>query len=230
MLGSTTYRCLYGWCNNSRYNGHQLQPKNVLQHCSMYSFLPSFHYHNNNNCKNIPLAHHHHHDCCCVFLLSYSILPKVTRLGDFWKFWLTNLLTKVAQIFGKFLCYFESHHLFSKNCGSYFFGNYWKFWATFYSNFWSHWFSRFYPHKIDTHSRCTQWEGFTASRIIESSAYLASIIYRVVVVVVDDGGHVVVVVVDGVSNHLPMRGKRLTGVFVFASLWVWVWVRFALIF
>ena len=34
----------------------------------------------------------------------------VTRLGDFWKFLATNLLTKVAQNIGDFLGYFEKEH------------------------------------------------------------------------------------------------------------------------
>ena len=34
---------------------------------------------------------------------------RVTRLGDFWKFLITNCLTKVTQIFCDFLGYFETH-------------------------------------------------------------------------------------------------------------------------
>ena len=70
----------------------------------------------------------------------HKIVCSVTKLGDFWKFLVTNLLAKVAQIFGDLLCYFERHHLFSKNCRISFLGNYWKIWTTFYSNiFLSHW-------------------------------------------------------------------------------------------
>ena len=32
----------------------------------------------------------------------------VTRLGDFWKFFVTNFLTKVAQIFVDFWGYYEN--------------------------------------------------------------------------------------------------------------------------
>ena len=48
----------------------------------------------------------------------------VTRLGNFLKFWVTNLLAKVVQIIGKILGYFEKHLFLSKNCCRY-------FWATF---------------------------------------------------------------------------------------------------
>ena len=62
----------------------------------------------------------------------------VTRLGDFWKFLATNILTKVAQIFGNFLGCCEKHYFVSKNCCGSFLGRVWKNWATFYSNIWSH--------------------------------------------------------------------------------------------
>ena len=37
--------------------------------------------------------------------------PRVSRLGDFWKFLLTNLVTKVAQLFVDFLGYYEKTSL-----------------------------------------------------------------------------------------------------------------------
>ena len=44
----------------------------------------------------------------------YSIIRtavlSVTRLGHFRKLLMTNILTKVAQIFGFFLVYFEKHN------------------------------------------------------------------------------------------------------------------------
>ena len=51
----------------------------------------------------------------------------------------TKFLTKVAQIFGHILGYFEIHHSSSKNCFGCLLDNLWKIWATVYSNIWSHW-------------------------------------------------------------------------------------------
>ena len=42
--------------------------------------------------------------CLCERVKERDI---VTRLGDFLKFLVTNFLTKVAQIFGDYLGYFE---------------------------------------------------------------------------------------------------------------------------
>ena len=38
----------------------------------------------------------------------------VTRLGNFWKVSVTNFLSKVAQIFGDFLCNLENRHFLSQ--------------------------------------------------------------------------------------------------------------------
>ena len=39
----------------------------------------------------------------------------VTRFGDFWKFFATNVTLKLAQIFGNFLGNFEVSHSLRKN-------------------------------------------------------------------------------------------------------------------
>ena len=60
-----------------------------------------------------------------------SYTTSVTRLGDFESFG-KNISSKRSpndwQLFG----------LFRKTCIFYFLGNFWKNWATFYSNIWSH--------------------------------------------------------------------------------------------
>ena len=44
-----------------------------------------------------------------------NVRYSVTRLGNFWKFLARNVITKVQQIFGGFMGYFEAHHILSKN-------------------------------------------------------------------------------------------------------------------
>ena len=45
---------------------------------------------------------------CFFFSMRWRLqASSVTRLGDFLKFLVTNFLTKVAQIFGDYLGYFE---------------------------------------------------------------------------------------------------------------------------
>ena len=58
----------------------------------------------------------------------------MTRLGDFWKFSATTFIAKVAQLFGKLFGHFEKQHY----C-VHIFGNFWRYWAAFYSTIWSHW-------------------------------------------------------------------------------------------
>ena len=48
--------------------------------------------------------------------------PRVTRLGNFWKFLVRIFLTKVSN----FLGYLEKNSLFCKNVCGYFLGNFWK--------------------------------------------------------------------------------------------------------
>ena len=61
----------------------------------------------------------------------------VTRLGDFWKFLVTNFGTKVAQIFVKHLYKFEKGTQVKPSVVA--FGQLLeKNWATIYSNVWSH--------------------------------------------------------------------------------------------
>ena len=50
------------------------------------------------------------------------VLYIVTRLDDFDKSWQQICFAKEPQIIGNFLC---------KNCFGYFWGNFWKNWATF---------------------------------------------------------------------------------------------------
>ena len=52
------------------------------------------------------------------------LLQSVTRFVEFWKFLVTNFLTKVAQIFGNLGGYFGNHDFLMKNyC--------WLFWDNF---------------------------------------------------------------------------------------------------
>ena len=50
---------------------------------------------------------------------------RVTRLGDFANFLVTNFITKVAQMFGDFLQLWKPS-LFKWNWSGYFWGNFWK--------------------------------------------------------------------------------------------------------
>ena len=71
--------------------------------------------------------------------LSLKLLPyfwwyrelnnSVTRLGDFWKFLVTNYLSKVAQMFGDFWGILKT--LLFNHCSGFFLGNFRKNWATF---------------------------------------------------------------------------------------------------
>ena len=64
------------------------------------------------------------------------LTTSVTRLGDFWKFFATNVILKLAQIsvqlFGGF---WITSLLFWFHLDIY-----WKIWVTFYSTIWSHCF------------------------------------------------------------------------------------------
>ena len=53
-------------------------------------------------------------------------MTSVTRLGDFWKFLATNLLSIVFQIFRDFLGCIEKHHFSVKLAVATFRGNFWK--------------------------------------------------------------------------------------------------------
>ena len=63
----------------------------------------------------------------------------VTRLGYFWKFLATQLLTKVAQIFYFSLGYFVKHHCFVSTTLATFWASFGKYWATFCFYIWSRW-------------------------------------------------------------------------------------------
>ena len=57
----------------------------------------------------------------------------VTRLGDFWKFLVTEFLSKVAQMLGDFWSSFESHHFSRINCWGYVWATLGKIWPLFIS-------------------------------------------------------------------------------------------------
>ena len=68
----------------------------------------------------------------------HSLIFSVTRLTDFKSFFLANVLTKVAQIFRKFLASSKNYFL-SQNCQCYFLGQLLKkLGQLFYFNIWSH--------------------------------------------------------------------------------------------
>ena len=60
------------------------------------------------------------------------LLISVTRLGDFWKLVATKSLTKVAQIIGNFLGYFEKTHSYVKTAVATFWATFGIIWATFF--------------------------------------------------------------------------------------------------
>ena len=62
-----------------------------------------------------------------------------TRLGDLFKFYVTNFLSKIAQILGDFLGYFEKDHFLLNTALDPFGARFRKNSATFLSNFRSHW-------------------------------------------------------------------------------------------
>ena len=62
-----------------------------------------------------------------IIIIFVVVLNNVTRLDDFWKFLVTNFLTKEAKIFSNLSGYFERQHCLSKNCCGYFLGNFWKY-------------------------------------------------------------------------------------------------------
>ena len=70
-----------------------------------------------------------------MFTMNHS----VTRLGDFWNIPVTNFLTKVAQLLGNFLGFFEKHCLQVKTNVATFWITFGIISATFYVNIWSHW-------------------------------------------------------------------------------------------
>ena len=62
------------------------------------------------------------------------IVSIVTRLDDFWKLFVTNFLTQVAQMYVDFLGSFENIHYHVVT----FWATFGKFWATLYFSIWSH--------------------------------------------------------------------------------------------
>ena len=69
-----------------------------------------------------------------VFIISFRNLhlclkTSVTRLGDFIKFWATNFLCKVAQIYSTFFGYFKVCHFLILNCLDTLWATIAKFWS-----------------------------------------------------------------------------------------------------
>ena len=75
-------------------------------------------------------------DDTIILALIYKSTSSTTRLGDIWKLLAANFLTKVAQIFGNFLCFLKSITFKIKTTMT-IFGNVWGNWANFYSSIWS---------------------------------------------------------------------------------------------
>ena len=65
-------------------------------------------------------------------------LSNVSRLGNFWKFLVKNILTKVAKIYGAYWAILK-HYFWSKNECDYFWQTGGNIWATCYFNIWSRW-------------------------------------------------------------------------------------------
>ena len=63
--------------------------------------------------------------------LSLEVLSSVTRLGEFSKFLVTNLLLKVAEIFDDCLGQFKTYSFLIKNCYGHLLGNFQKKWTFF---------------------------------------------------------------------------------------------------
>ena len=72
----------------------------------------------------------------CQSTLLITITSSVTRLGDFLNFFVTNFLTKVAQIFWQLYGLFKI--MLHVNMIWLLFRRYWENWATFYFIIWSH--------------------------------------------------------------------------------------------
>ena len=60
------------------------------------------------------------------------------RLGDFFNFFVTNLLSKVGIIIGDLWGYFEINHFLGKTAVDTFWQTLRRNWTTFYSAIWSH--------------------------------------------------------------------------------------------
>ena len=54
-----------------------------------------------------------------------GVVNSVTRLGDFWKFLVTNFITKVAKVLGDFLGFLERQHFKVNNAVVTFWVNFW---------------------------------------------------------------------------------------------------------
>ena len=72
----------------------------------------------------------------CQSTLLITITSSVTRLGDFLNFFVTNFLTKVAQIFWQLYGLFKI--MLHVNMIWLLFRRYWENWASFYFIIWSH--------------------------------------------------------------------------------------------
>ena len=73
------------------------------------------------------------------FFIEIYVTSSVTRLGDFWKFLVTKILPKVAQIISNFLGHFEQPHSYVKTYVGTSWSAFGNIFATFYFNILSHW-------------------------------------------------------------------------------------------
>ena len=60
------------------------------------------------------------------------------QVGQFFKGLATNFVTKVSQVFGDLLVYFEKRHYIVKNCCGYYLGNFCTKLGDFFPQIWSH--------------------------------------------------------------------------------------------
>ena len=97
----------------------------------------------------------------------------VTRLGYFWKFFMTNFRSHVTQIFGHFYGFMKNVTFELKTAVTTFGQN----WATFYCNIWSHWFCfrsfANWSHWSGFESRVRKWVG-TPTASVENLSRVAS--------------------------------------------------------
>ena len=83
--------------------------------------------------------------CCFLFQLALvkmyllrKLVVSVTKLGDFFKFVVTNFLSKVVQILGELMCDFANDHFLLNTAVEPYGLGLGKF-CYFLSNSWSHW-------------------------------------------------------------------------------------------
>ena len=80
------------------------------------------HHHNSKWIVHINYPPHTHTHGC-----PWRARVSVTRLGGFWRFFVTIWFTKIGQVFGALWAILKKYFL-SKNYCDYFLGNFWKYW------------------------------------------------------------------------------------------------------